>query len=335
LIAYAALGGADFGAGIWDFFALGEQRTRLRALTNTALGPVWETNHVWLIFLIVGLFTVFPSAFAILCVALFIPLTLSLVGIVLRGAALIFRVYEPDRLSPVAEVWSRVFSVASLLTPFFLGTAAAGVASGKLVFANGEVVTDRGTAWLSLFAIVIGLMAVSLCASLAAVYLAEEASHTPEQTDLAEIYRQRALIAGGVTAGFGAIGLLISPSQAPLLWQGMLNGAWPVVLATMAIGLLTALLLFRRRYSLARWVIILETAFILSSWGLSQYPYILPPSMTIDNSANDPNVVSAFMICVLVGMVLLLPSLYLLFSVFKLSTPAPEVLQHADDSGQH
>lgn len=324
LIAYAVLGGADFGAGIWDLFAVGARRQHQRQLINQAIGPVWEANHVWLIFLIVGLFTVFPSAFAIFCIELFIPLTIVLIGIVLRGAAFIFRTYELDATSRSAEVWSRIFSSTSMITPFFLGASAAAVASGKLQAPNGVATTDFGTAWLSPFALVIGAMAVTLCATLAAIYLANEASLYGE-SDLSEAYRRRALAAGAITAALGAIGLLLSPAEAPLLWSGMYSRILPllVVITTMLIGLGAAAAVFWRHYRLARVIVILETAFLLGSWGLSQYPYLIPPHVTIDNAANDPGVISALIICIIIGMVLLIPSLYYLFSVFKLPYPAP------------
>ncbi len=322
LITYAVLGGADFGAGIWDLFAVGKQRHRQRQLINQAIGPVWEANHVWLIFLIVGLFTVFPSAFAEFSIALFVPLTIVLIGIVLRGAAFIFRTYELDATNRTAEFWSRVFSITSLITPFFLGASAAAVASGRLVVSNGAAETDFGSAWFSPFAVTIGLMAVSLCASLAAVYLTQEASLAHEP-DLAESYRIRALVAGAITALLGALGLVLSPRFAPQLWDGMFARALPVVIASMLIGLATAALLFWRKYRLARVMIILATAFQLGSWGLSQYPYIIPPHVTIDSAANDPNVVLALVISIAVGMALLLPSLYYLFSVFKFSYSVP------------
>lgn len=334
LITYAVLGGADFGAGIWDLFAAGAQRQRQRQLINQALGPVWEANHVWLIFLIVGLFTVFPSAFTALTVALFIPLTIVLIGIVLRGAAFIFRTYELDATSRSADIWSRIFSSTSLITPFFLGASAAAVASGQLVASNGSPLENFGSAWLSPFALTIGAMAVALCASLAATYLTQEANQQ-EESDLANIYRGRALVGGAVTAVLGAIGLLLSPSAAPQLWDGMFARALPVVIATMLIGLATAALLYWRHYRLARFMIILEAAFLLGSWGLSQYPYLIPPYVTISNAANDSNVIIALLISIVVGMALLIPSLYYLFSVFKTSMPAPGLAKHeADDTNK-
>ena len=324
LIAYAVLGGADFGAGIWNLFAVGSQADRQRQLINKALGPVWEANHVWLIFLIVGLFSVFPTAFAVLSVALFVPLSIALIGIVMRGSAFIFRTYAIDTAGPAARWWTRVFSTASLVTPFFLGAAAAAVASGRIEASNGNVQADLGSTWTTPFALTIGAMAISLCASLAAVYLTVEARNSHEES-LAETYRLRAIIAGAVTAVLGALGLLLSPSEAPILWQGLLTRALPVVIATMIIGLATAASLFFRKYSLARMLIILETAFILGSWGLSQYPYIIPPHVTIDNAANDPNVIVVLLISIGIGMLLILPALYYLFSVFKLPTPAPGI----------
>ena len=332
LIAYAVLGGADFGAGIWDLFAVGKQAQRQHELINHALGPVWEANHVWLIFLIVGLFTAFPSAFASLSIALFIPLSIALIGIVLRGSGFIFRTYAIETTGPTATWWSRVFSTASLVTPFFLGASAAAVASGKIEAPNGTVQTDLGSTWTTPFALTIGAIAISLCATLAAVYLTVEA-HNSHDESLAETYRVRALIAGAVTAVLGALGLLLSPSEAPILWQGLLTRALAVVIATMLIGLATAAALFFRKYGLARLLIILETAFLLGSWGLSQYPYIIPPHVTIDNAANEPDVIKALLISIGIGMAILLPSLYYLFSVFKLPLPAPGVEKKDESAG--
>lgn len=264
-----------------------------------------------------------------LTVALFVPLTIALIGIVLRGAAFIFRTYELDASSSSADIWSRVFSTTSLITPFFLGASAAAVASGKLVVINGVAQTDLGSAWLSPFALTIGAMAVTLCAALAATYLTQEANSRHE-LDLTRIYRGRAMVMGAITAVLGMLGLLLSPSEAPQLWNGMFARALPVVIATMFIGLATAALLYWQRYGLARMMIILEAAFMLGSWGLSQYPYIIPPNVTIASSANDPNVILALLIAIAIGMAILLPSLYYLFSVFKLAEPVPAVVKEEE-----
>ncbi len=323
LIAYAVLGGADFGAGVWEFFAAGSARERQRNLINHALGPVWEANHVWLIFLIVGLFNIFPSAFAALSIALFLPFTIVLLGIVFRGAAFIYRYYAVDTGGSFARSWGRIFSLSSVITPFFLGASAAAVASGKLIPANGVPDALNIAPWLSPFALTIGAMAVALCATLAAVYLIIEAQDTEHDNELTEFYRIRAIIAGAITAALGGLGLLLAPSESPLLWHNLLYGAWPVIAIAMIIGLVTAVALFTRRYRIARVLIVMMTAFILGAWGLAQYPYVIPPSYTIQNSANASNVIIAVLIGFVCGLVILIPSLYYLFSVFKLPYPAP------------
>jgi cytochrome bd ubiquinol oxidase subunit II len=323
LIVYAVLGCADFGAGVWDLFAFGRSAQRQRDLINHALGPVWEANHVWLIFLIVGLFNVFPHAFYVLSIALFIPFNIVLIGIVLRGAAFIFRYYAVQTRGAFARTWGRVFSATSVITPFFLGMSAAAVASGNLLPPDGTPRANYIVSWTSPFALVIGAMAVTLCATLAAVYLTVEARDAEHDEQLAEEYRLRAIIAGGITAVLGVLGLLLSSSQAQILWQGMLNHGVPVVIVTMIIGLCTAIALFLRRYRLARVLIVAETAFMLGAWGLAQFPYIIPPRATIDNSSNDPRVIGILLVCTAIGMVIVIPSLYYLFSVFKLAYPVP------------
>ena len=227
LIAYAVLGGADFGGGIWDFFAFGPQAERQRRLIGQALGPVWEANHVWLIFLIVGLFTAFPLAFSVLSTALIVPFTLALIGIVLRGAAFIFHA-QADVSGTLGKVWGRVFSTASTITPFLFGTAAAAVASGQVRVQGGRVQTDILAGWTTPFALTIGALALTLCAVLAAVNLIIEAQNSND-AQLMEAFRRRAMIAGAITLVLDAVAFILSPFQAPLLWHGMLDHALPVV----------------------------------------------------------------------------------------------------------
>ncbi len=334
LIAYAVLGGADFGAGVWDLLYIGNKDVskRRHEFINHALGPVWEANHVWLIFLIVGLFTAFPSVFSTLSIVLFLPFTLALIGIVMRGAAFIFRVYGTRNDTYGAVVWGAVFSFASIITPFILGASAAAVASGHIRITSATVQADMtGVTWFTPFAIVIGLMAVALCGVLSSVYLSVEAKQA-QDTGLEQAFRLRAIIAGAATATLGAVGLILSRTEAPLLWQGLLAHAIPVVIGTMLVGLATAAALFTRRYRVARVLIIIETAGLLGSWGVSQLPYLIPPFVTVDSAANSPAVLQVLLIGTIIGMALLLPSLYYLFSVFKLPYPAPGKEEEPDTS---
>ncbi len=321
LIVYAALGGADFGAGTWDLLATGPLAERQRRLVGQALGPVWETNHVWLIFLIVGLYVAFPNAFSVLSIALFLPFTLALIGIVLRGAAFGFRSHITKE-AMIGRVWGRVFSSASTITPFLFGTCAAAVASGQIRVVGGSVQTLIWTGWTTPFALTIGAMALALCSTLAAIYLTIEAQ-TMKDSELEEVFRLRAIIAGAITAALGALGILLSPFEAPLLWSGMLAHAIPVVIVTMLVGLGTAVALFGRRYRLARMLIVIETGCFFAAWGASQLPYLIPPQVTVENSASPPLTMEEFLICVVAGMIFLLPSLWFLFHVFKGRNPVP------------
>ena len=317
LIAYAIFGGADFGAGFWDLLAFGHEAERHHALIDQALGPVWETNHVWLIFLVVGLFSAFPTPFSILVIVLFIPLTLALIGIVLRGAAFVFRTHGLRVGRPYLQIWTRIFSFSSIITPFFLGLSAAAVASGRIHARGAPIRTDLGSTWLTPFALTIGLMAVALCATLAAIFLTVEADNDKDRV-LAEAYRQRGLIAGAVTAVLGALGLILSPFYAPVLWQGMLSHSLPLVIATMLIGIGAAASLFYRYYRIARVLIVGETAFLLGSWGVSQIPYLVPPDITVEGGAGATSTLLLLLVGIIIGMIIVLPSMLLLFYIFKL-----------------
>ncbi len=316
MIVYAVLGGADFGGGAWNLFSFGKSAQQQRELISEALGPVWEANNVWLIFLAVGLYTAFPLVSAILSIALFIPITLALIGVVMRGAAFAFQSTMGSE-SPLQKVWGRAFSIASLLTPLALGMTAAAVASGQIRVQTGHVPTALIRPWLTTpFAWVIGLLAVTICAVEAAIFLTLEARGRG-MSEMVEVFRTRAFIAGGVMAVLGIIGFALSPSEAPILWQGMLSHAFWAAIITILLGIATAGALFQRRYLLARYLMVLETGGVLGTWGLAQLPYIIPPDVTVIGAASPPTTLLQFFISALIGLAILVPSLWLLFHVFK------------------
>ncbi|GAC1454790.1 MAG: cytochrome d ubiquinol oxidase subunit II [Ktedonobacteraceae bacterium] len=313
LITYAVFGGADFGAGIWEIFATGAKAREQQELIDDALGPVWEVNHVWLVFLVVGLFSGFPGAFATLVAVLFFPITLALLGTVLRGSAFIFRTHG---LRQTTGIWNRVFSFSSVITPFCLGAAAATVAEGNIQNFGPNAPTDLGNLWLTPFALTIGVLSLALCATIAAIFLTVEATNQ-KKADLAILFRSRGLIAGAVTAVLGALALFEASFQAPVLWQGMLNHAIPLVIATMIIGVGAALSLYFAYYRISRVLIIAEAAFMLGSWGVSQIPYIIPPKLTVDAAASSPSTQLLLLVGIIIGMIIILPSILLLFYIFK------------------
>jgi cytochrome d ubiquinol oxidase subunit II len=318
LIIYTVLGGADFGAGMLELFTVGPNGARQDALIDESLDPVWEANHVWLIFLLVVFFTAFPPAFAAINVVLFIPLMLALIGIVLRGASFAFRVHGIIGRTQTVRILSRIFSVASAMTPFFLAVAAAAIASGHIQLQNkSQIQTNSGSYWLTPFALTIGAMALTLCVTIAAIYLTVEATNKGE-TGLAEAFRARGLVAGALTAALGALGLLLAPSEAATLWQGMLDHALPLVIVTMLIGAATATALWFKRYGWARVLIVAEAAFILLTWGVSQFPYLIPPDVQVQSAASPQSTQLTLLIGIIIALVIVTPSFWLLFYVFKL-----------------
>jgi cytochrome bd ubiquinol oxidase subunit II len=323
LFVYAIFGGADFGAGMLELFAVGEKGPRQSALIDESIGPVWESNHVWLIFLLVVFFTAFPPAFAAINVVLFIPLLIAVIGIVLRGSSFVFKTHGIIRSSRTARMLSRIFSVGSIMTPFFLALTGAAIASGVIVIQNSsQIVTNPGSDWLTPFTLVVGVLALCLCVTISAIYLTVEATSRGE-TELAEAFRRRGLIAGALTAVFGLLGLILSPSEAAFLWHGMLDKAIPFVVVTMLVGVATAAALWFRRYVWARVLVVLLTAGLLLSWGVSQYPYIIPPDVT-DATASSPLETQQFLLVgIIIALIIVIPSLWFLFYVFKLKKIEP------------
>lgn len=315
IIAYATLGGADFGAGVWDLLARGPRAARQHEAVAHALGPVWEANNVWLIYVITVTWTTFPIVYATVSTALFIPIVVALVGIVLRGAGFGLR-SQYGRNAGIAMAWGYIFNGASVIAPFLLGALAGGIASGQIRVHNGVTQANYWTTWTTPFALTCGAFAVSLCATLAAVYLAAEAD-TAGDAELRGDFRVRALIAGAVTAALGALAALLAAFEAPRLWSGLIGKALPISLAAMLIGLGAAYTLLVRRYTLARYLVAGEMACILAAWAVAQYPYLIIPDVTIANASAPSSVLLAVTLASVAGMALLLPSLWYLFYIFK------------------
>jgi cytochrome bd ubiquinol oxidase subunit II len=315
LIAYVLLAGADFGGGVWDLLAGGPRRDRQRDLIAHAIGPVWEANHVWLILVVVLLFTCFPPAFSRLSIVLHIPLTLMLVGIVLRGSAFTFRSYGLDD-SRSQRRWGRIFAIASLLTPLLLGVCIGAVAAGRVQPVTGSsFVADYVMPWASAFALSVGAFTLVLFAFIAAVYLTIEA----EDEELRNDFRNRALGSGAAVFVFALLTLLLAWREAPLVWHGMIVAprAIPLHLATGLAATLALWALWTRRYRMARVATGAQVCGILGGWALAQYPYILPPSLTIDQAAAPAVTLKLTVGALAVGGVILVPSLAYLFRVFK------------------
>lgn len=314
---YAVFAGADFGGGIWDLFSFGERKDEQRSAISRAMGPVWEANHVWIIFLITVLFTAFPKAFSALCIGLFVPLSLILLGMILRGAGFVLRAHAEDE--PLVQRWlGLVFSVSSVITPFALGWCAGVIAAGALKpDGNGGWLMVPWSELLAPFPIVTGLLAVSICAFVAATFLTVET-----EGPLREDFRRRALIAGGGVALFSALGLPLAWSEAPELAHELLSGrALPLVVLAGVLGLLGFVVTVTSAYGVVRYVAVAFVLVVLWAWGAAQWPYAVTPYLTFQESASSNEMLTVYLGCIVVGSAILVPSLIYLFRVFKGNHP--------------
>ncbi len=314
LIVHALFGGADYGAGLWDLLARGPRAQDQRDLIAKAIGPVWEANHVWLIVVIVLLFSGFPNAFAEVMTTLHVPLSLMLVGIVLRGSAFTFRSYDNSHLGKRA--WNRVFSIPSILTPILLGTVIGAIATGdpgRAAEAGGPI--PMFSTWLQPFPLTVGLFALNLFAFIAAVYLTLEAPEGP----LREDFRFRALCAAVMLGVVAWVVFRLARDDAPAVYEGLKRSDWgpSVRYATGACAIATLLALWFRVYQVARLAAMLQVALILLGCAMAQHPYLVPPNLTVANTASPPIVQKLLLIVLGCGSVILLPSLVYLFRIFK------------------
>ncbi|SFK53948.1 cytochrome d ubiquinol oxidase subunit II [Geodermatophilus ruber] len=319
LIAYGLFGGADFGAGIWDLLAGGTRGgARQRDLIERSIAPVWEANHVWLIFVLVVLWTAFPTAFAAVVTTLYIPLTLAAFGMIARGAAFAFR--KSISTAGMRRFLGASFALSSLGTPYFLGAVVGGVASGRVPpgIAAGDVLTS----WLNPTSVLGGVLAVLVCAYLAAVFLCADARREGAE-DLLRQFRARALGTAALTGAVGIVGLFVLRADAPLLFDGLTGRALPVVLLSVVAGLAALVLLWTGRYVAARAASALAVTAILLGWAVAQYPYVLVPELTIEEAAGGRTTLVALLVALGVGALVLLPSLVYLYWLFQRSVERP------------
>ena len=319
LIAYAMFGGADFGAGVWTALAGGPRAGEQREAIFRAMGPVWETNHVWLILIVVTLFTAFPPAFADLFTALLVPLVIALVGIVFRGAAFAFRHYRyGDR--PGLPATGAVFSIASLITPMTMGMALGAIAAGEIGIKDGEVTSGMWSPWLQPFPVLCGLIAVAICGFLTASYMTTRSSG-----ELREDFRLRAIAASLVLGGMTTAALPVAALDADPFWDQVRNADAVVIMGlAVMMGLASLVVLWRRWYVLAPPVAAGTVALVIAGWGAAQYPYLILPSERIADVAAGHATLTSFLVALPIGALILVPSLLLLYSTFSEKTGGPE-----------
>jgi cytochrome d ubiquinol oxidase subunit II len=307
--AYAIFGGADFGAGSWDLLAGGaEKGERPRALIDHSIGPVWEANHVWLVFCLVILWTAFSEAFASITLTLFVPLALAAFGIVVRGSSFAFR-HQMFRTRDQRR-FGAAFASASVVVPFCMGAIAGGIASGR-VPAGGEA-GDPWSSWVNPTSLLGGVLAVTACAYLAAVYLVWDARRTDE-VRLMTYFRRRATWAAVITGAVALAGIFVLRADARYVFDGLTSRALPLVLLSAGCGITSLILLLLGAHRYARLFSIGAVAGVIWAWGVAQWPYLLPESLTVADAAAPSATLTTVVVVFGVAAVVILPAFALLY----------------------
>lgn len=321
LTIYALLGGADYGGGVWDLFAVGKRAKEQRDLIAHAIGPIWEANHVWLILALVILFVAFPKANAAISTALHIPLTIMLVGIVLRGATFTFRSYDSQKDS-VQKRWSLIFSISSVITPIFLGINVGAIASGTIIYDKGMLRNGFFDSWLAPFPFAVGFFTLTLFAFLAAVYLTVEA----ENNELQEDFRFRALVSGILLGGLALAVFILAKDGSPRIYEGLWSSwyAMPLHALTAVFAVGSLITLWKRKYHSARIFAAGQVVFIIWGWAVSQFPFMVEPNITIQSAAAPRLTLQLLAGLLIVGSIFLFPVIYYLFRIFKGSVVLPK-----------
>jgi cytochrome d ubiquinol oxidase subunit II len=309
VVTYAVFAGADFGAGFWDLTAGGPTLgARPRAAVDASIGPVWEANHVWLIFIFVVLWTSFPEAYASITLTLFVPLTIAALGIVLRGSSFAFRkevVRTRDR-----RMFGTVFAISSVLVPYCMGAIIGGIASGR-VPAGGQA-GDPVHSWINPTSALGGVLAVVAVAYVAAVYLVWDARRVGD-VEMAEYFRRRAIGSGLVAGLVALVGIPVLHADAAYLFGELTSRALPLVLLSAVCGAGSLLLLVRDAARGARLLAVGAVASVIIGWGVAQWPYVLPTSLTVSAAASPSGTLATVLVATGLAVLLVLPGLTLLY----------------------
>jgi cytochrome bd ubiquinol oxidase subunit II len=317
LIMYATFGGADFGGGIWNALASGPRKEAQRHSLFLAIGPVWETNHIWLIFVVVVLFMVFPGAFAALFIALLVPLVLALVGINFRGAAFAFRHFG-EQTGRRAPLIARTFGLASLLTPLFMGMAVTAPAAGTLRLRDGQVLSGIW-AWITPFTFVGGLVGLAICAYLAPIYMTART-----QGELREDFRWRGMAAALALGVLTTLAIPLAAFDAPLFYERLVTArTLLVVMLAVVFGIATFLLLWRRRFSVAQITAGGTVAMTITGYAAALYPDLIIGQLPLMAAVAPRPTLLAFFAVLPIGVVILVPALIFLYWTFR-GHPDPE-----------
>jgi cytochrome d ubiquinol oxidase subunit II len=333
--AYAVFGGADFGAGLWSLVAgRSERGDRARGLVDWAIGPVWEANHVWLVFVLVVLWTGFSPAFEAIFSTLFVPLSLAAVGIVLRGSGFAF--HKTARKTARRRTAERLFGLSSLLTPFFMGTVVGAIASGRVPVGNAT--GDPVSSWLNPLSLLVGALFLATSAYLAAVFLVSDARRAGSD-DLERYFTARALGAAAAAGALAVAGIVVLRSDARYVYDGLTGEGLPLVIVSAACGTAVPVLLRRGVRRGARPLAVGAVVAVIRGWGVAQHPYLLPTDLTIDAGAAPSATLTSLLLVFGAAVALVIPAMALLYTLAQRSVieegarPEPRADRSLADTG--
>jgi len=323
IVAYAVFGGADFGAGFWDLVAGGADRgARPRAVIEHAIGPVWVANHVWLIFVWVVLWTCFPAAYASITLTVFVPLTIAAFGIVLRGSGFAFR--KTVTRTSSKRNFGAAFASSSVIVPFCMGAVVGAIATGRIP--AGGVAGDPWSSWINPTSILGGVMAVVMAAYLASVYLVWDARRIADD-EMVEYFRRRAVVTAVVAGVVAFAGIFVLHHDDPFLFSGLTSRGLPAVIVSALCGLGSLMLLVRRRPHWARVLAAGAVATIVLGWGMAQWDYVLPQTLTVAQAAAPSGTIDAVLVATALAVAVLGPSFALLYTMDQRSLLPGEGVQ--------
>jgi cytochrome d ubiquinol oxidase subunit II len=308
---YAIFGGADFGAGFWDLVAGGARRgERPRQVIDHSIAPVWEANHVWLIFAFVVLWTCFPEAYASIGLTLFVPLTLAALGIVLRGAGFAFR--KVVLRTRDQRNFGAAFALSSVLVPYCLGTVVGSVASGRVP--SGGQAGDPWESWVNPTSITAGVLAVCTAAYVAGVFLVWDARRLSDDSMVA-YFRVRAMVAAAVAGVTAFIGIFVLRADASYIFDGLTSRALPFVVVSALGGIGSLIMLAKGSTRGTRLAAVVAVGSLLVAWGVAQWDYVLPKTLTVDAAAAPSGTIAAVLVATGLAVLLIVPGFVLLYAL--------------------
>lgn len=319
LIIYLFTGGADFGAGIIDFFCLNKNKTKEQEIIKNAIEPIWETNHIWLILVVVLTFIAFPSVFSTICISLHIPLTIMLLGIVIRGSAFIFSSAEAQNLK-THKIWRKLFSFGSFVTPLMLGICIGTISTSdsKIYLSNSSFYENFISSWLKIFPLLVGCLTLCICVLLASTYLIARS----ECLEAKNYFRRWTTISFAILILLSALTAVFAKVQARHIYEHLLNGTWTnkLIFLVICIALTISLALkFKKDLLLkvANWLLVIS---IISGWAYAQFPYMIFNTHSIINSTAPNSTLVPLLYILAIGVLLLMPSYVYLLFVFSKKT---------------